>query len=271
VEDQNTPGPDECPSGYTRDDLRYLLFMKEAGAVADPDAEEVARHLEKDSCAWCSRETEFLYWTEPGFTTEGRQRYQELMSGLEIETEGEERQDTLASAEEVSGDETLNIPIEPEQSVQPAAIPGAHARSAVSSIRQALSEQTGATMEQRCLNIVETIIDCFPPGLSEAESQETAKRIAPACRKSWRSLHSNVRQRADKMLLGSGSGGAVSLRKFAEGDDQLMFAVVLHVASVIPGAKPLPLSVVNEEILFNPEQYQSGLKARFAAPMPQHM
>jgi hypothetical protein len=51
----------------TRDDLRYLLAMRSAGAPLDEEGDDrLAAHV--DDCEICQREMDFRRWTEPALT-----------------------------------------------------------------------------------------------------------------------------------------------------------------------------------------------------------
>ena len=271
--EEDKPGPNRCQRGYTRDDLRHFLFMREAGAVYDVDAEQVAQHLQQDDCFWCPRESEFLYWTEPGLSVAGLSRYERLMNGLEAEdpsgiepTPINAKQQTGAQpAEQVRDREFLEVSLPPGST---------HAHDALSLVRKVLSQKPTAeqNMEQYCRDIVEAVEICFPIELSDVEVVETEKKIRPEFRKYFDRLDANLKNRAWD-LFGSRSSrpkGQAWLRRAVEEDEPLMLAVTLQLASLFPGARPFPLSLRDGRVLLNEEAWCTAIQARLTpASVPQ--
>lgn len=247
-------GSETCAKGVTRDDLRHFLAMREAGAVLDRDAEAVARHLERDDCSWCLRENAFLYWTEPGLTTSGRARYEQLINGLNAE-----QPETAEPAVAGTGEQPS------EASGQPAAAGegqrGSHLEFALWNVRKLAGEAPPGNTEQYCVNLVGTVRSCFPPALQGAEREEVDKNIRREFHTEFNKLPPSLKKRAAECGYPRRSGGERKLlREVAEGDEDLMIAVALQMASLIPSADPFPLLVKDGQVWLDFKAYLSGMR-----------
>jgi hypothetical protein len=251
MESEQRPEFPECEKGITRDDLRYFLFMKEAGAILDPDAEAVAQHLERDDCGWCLRENAFLYWTEPGLTAAGRKRYNELVNGL--------RDEQLEEPElEAPGEQPLEVVAAPA-----AAQSGSHLDFAVWSVHTLLAEPAAGNSEQYCANILGIIQSCFPPTLTSEQREEVAKRVRPQFNAAFQKLPNSLKTRAGECAYPSASRRALALlRELAENNEDLMVAVALQIASLIPSAQPFPLVLKGGRVWLDFGAYQSAMQPR---------
>lgn len=230
----------ECDRGYTRDDLRHFLFMQQAGAAANVDANEIARHLEEDDCAWCKRENGFLYWTEPGLSPAGLARYEQTVRGIQFE------EDVEVAEVDPKLPEPLNHPAQAE---------------AIRNLHVLLETAPGNSEESHVKEILRARAACFDAvGASPADM---AEQVLAEFKTAFSKMNKSLKERAVKGFP-SGTQRVRPLAESLESEGDLL-AFVLQIGSMIATGPHFPIFEENGKLMVDQAAFDEEIACRINA------